>query len=366
MATALTTVISGLSLIGRDLHVSVYYDDGTCKTVTRSTKGKKPNGEPLFSIRSLNDLLTGLKQKTRMVFTIDAYLFLVLEKGLWKDEDVDLVIPWPADNPCERYPENEPWTDLICRWAARYYQVMSRKPVRQWNGQVVTYPYKACNTVSFRAYAAYQNTSRENRAKMGPADQSDTVLQFDWKAAEWRLMAAVCGYTDLPQDAYQDFVSESVSRDVVKFVVLKYVYGSHIHNLYSEYSQEAIDSTVYTLHQRFPNVMLWRDSIAHKLREKFFGFEIELSDVEGWKRPNRYIQTALQLVKLELISRLAHAADIDANQFAAGDMHDALVFHLTEQQVNEGLGQTIVREISQPAFRAIPMECDFSVGSFWR
>jgi len=365
---ALTMVLSGLSVLTTDLHLATTQDDGKIKIgaadVSKSFEG--PYGPVPFSVGWHQDLVRRAKKKGfRVASTIDTYLALVMPnaKGAvtLKEEDIDFVFPWPAETPCHVAPDNADRTDKISRWVAWYYNRLGFQFVQDWQGTVKQFDYKANNTVSLRSHAAYQVVKKQNRALMRPADPDAAVLSFDWKAAEWRLCAMMQGY-NLDEDAYGPFLDLG-ERKAVKDIVLRYIYGSSIRALHRAHGQTVTDHTVRRLHDLYPRVIIWRDYVRTQESVMFQGFQIPLHDVPPEKRANRVCQTALQLCKHDLVSRLAYLMAQTGKVIAAGDLHDALYFHVRPDQ--EDVAQNAIDEIKKPCFGSVNLVPDFTFGRTW-
>ena len=235
---------------------------------------------------------------------------------------------------------------------------MANQWVMDWQGMPRQFVYKANNTVSLRSYAAYQVQTVQNRSQMRPFDKDAAVLQFDWKAAEWRLCASNLGY-ELPEDAYEPFVDLG-ERSQVKDIVLRYIYGSKLRTLYKEYTEQLVDPVVHRLGALYPKVVEWSEWIQEVPSVDFCGFHIDLGD-EPRKRGNRFCQTALQLCKHDLIYRLEK---VGAGEIASGDLHDQLFFHVRPHQ--RGIAQATIAEIRKPCFQKILLPADINFSQCWR
>lgn len=359
---ALTAVLSGVSLTNRELHVAVQRDDGSIKTHVCDllAKSSAPNEyqKPIYNALMLIRWIEKLKSTGYCVAaTLDTYLYLILKSDYLSEEHIDFVFPWPADAPCQVVPLNARYTDWVSRFVARYYIQMSRQWVMDWRNTPRQFVYKVNNTISLRSYAAYQNQSKQNRSQMRPLDKDAAVLQFDWKAAEWRLCATNVGY-ELPQDAYEPFLDLG-ERDKVKDIVLRCIYGSTRKALYRDHGQVLVDAVVERLIDLYPEVASWSQEIKKAETVDFCGFQIDLGS-EPRKRANRFCQTALQLCKHDLICRLDR---VGAGEIASGDLHDSLYFHVKPCQID--IAQAAIKEIRKPCFQRIYLPAEITQDYCW-
>jgi hypothetical protein len=346
------SICSGLSLVpgGRTLHVAV--DEGAgFRTLTRETAG--------LTFADFERLFLRLVDIGSIYLTVDSYAFLVFGQPIINPTQVTGVFPFPAEHLADRLPPITPQVDAICRSVAWYYSHLHRTKVRDWDGAVKTFHYRAANTISFRSYAQYQNVPRERRGQMRPPEAGTKVLQFDWTAAEWVLILQHVGYNP-PADAYEAFTAGGVERDVAKVVVLARIYQSTMDSLYKGRDVGQVDRIVGILRERYPRALAWAEEMRGTPSVNFEGFEIDLG-AEEYKRPNRWAQTALQLCKWELIYRLVQAK---LAHLAAGDMHDSLVFHLPPTTTSEAARQ-LVTEIRKPCFNRYDLRPKIGLTDTW-
>ena len=359
----LTAILSGVSLTNLELHVAVQRDDGSVNTHTFDLLARSTDPDeyqkPLYSAYVLTDWLEKLKAKGYCVCaTLDTYLYLVRRSQYFSDAHIDFVFPWPADMPCLVVPPNARYTDWVSRYVACYYAQMAEQWVMDWQSVPRQFVYKANNTISLRSYAAYQNQTKQNRGLMRPLETDAAVLQFDWRAAEWRLCAANAGYSELPQDAYEPFLDLG-ERGPIKDTVLRYIYGSALRTLYKEHTQPLVDAVVQRLHDLYPKVITWSRAIREVPSVDFCGFQIDLGE-EKRKRANRFCQTALQLCKHDLIFRLSQ---VGAGEIASGDLHDSLYFHVKPCQID--IAHAAIQEIRKPCFQKISLPAEITHDHCW-
>jgi hypothetical protein len=353
---ATTTIWSGLSTVGlarikvaeghwvehqpdAHLYVSIARDQQPTETPARI---------PCLSRMELAARLQQARRAGRIVMTVDTFLMLTLELQVISDSDVTTVFPWPADEPCAVVPTHNPHTDMICRNVARYYHAMFHHPVIDHIGNLNRFFYKACNTISYRAFAPYQNIKREERQKIKPVGKDDVVIQFDWSAAEFNLILQDNGYTP-PEDAYGDFIAAGLDRDLTKKIVLAYIYGAKDSTLYDHAGGNAlaVDQILKHLNAIYPMVSQWRDQCTNFRWATFNGFDYDLGDVP-YRRPNHWAQTALQLCKWDLMSRIVQ---MGVHRYAAGDLHDQLMFHASRSDpASRANMHAVMTEILRPCF----------------
>ena len=287
------------------------------------------NGVRAMSRAKMETLVQTLIGMGPLFLTVDTYLALVFQTGYLKPDQVAGVFPWAAEEPCKFTPRINPYTDAICRNVALYYWHLHHHSMKDWHGVVRCFPYRASNTLTYRAKAPYHNVERSLRAKIQPAAEGRMTLQFDWSAAEFNLILQHLDYTP-PEDAYGDFVAAGLDRDITKVIILAYIYGAMLETLYEKAGNPAlVDVILAKLNELYPKVNEWREQCVGGRLAEFNGFHYDLGDVP-YKRPNHWAQTALQLCKWELLSRLACAG---VHTLGAGDLHDQLMFDV--DPVNE-------------------------------
>src|SRR5208283_2077959 len=310
-------------------------------TANLSRNGDKP---PL-SFNEIQQLWQQLKTIGPIYLTIDTYLALVLQTKVLPAELISGVFPWQAGEPCKYVPYISSYGDIITRNTAIYYWQLKNHPVQDWEGRIRTFNYKAANTISFRSYAFYHNLERGLRAKIQPAYPGHYTLQFDWSAAEWNLILQYLGYSP-PEDAYSTFLEAGLDRELTKKTVLAYIYGAMVETLYKNANGDilSVDKVLKRLDEIYPKVNEWRDQcIANRIGE-FNGFRYDLGDVE-YVRPNHFAQTALQLCKWELMSRLTYAG---VSNLGCGDLHDQLYFDVDPKNPEPII--EVIKQIKQPLF----------------
>ncbi|MBA3707223.1 MAG: hypothetical protein H0W83_00210 [Planctomycetes bacterium] len=315
---------------------------------------------PIMTVADLSSRIHRARQHGTVSMTVDTYLVLVHELEAIDDAIVDRVFAWCADDPCGNLPAQGEHADIVCRSVASFYSAMYHRTLIGPDGDTVRYQYKAANTISYRAYAPYQNIHADNRALIRPLDPDHRVLQFDWTAAEWSMIIQHCGYPVPEEDAYGVFTTSGIERDAAKEIVLKYIYGAGRSGLYDAYAPAAVDAVVHQMEQSYPAVLAWRDQISRTSVAEFEGFVVNL-ECEPYKRPNRWAQTALQLCKWELLHRLV---GIGGHRLAAGDMHDSLIFHV-DPVADMALARSVVAEIEKPCFGRYRLKPQFKGGEHW-
>ncbi len=281
-----------------------------------------------------------------LYLAIDTYLALVFQTGILKPEQVAGVFPWAAETPCKVAPHVTPYTDAVCRNVALYYWHLHHHSMRDWHGVVRCFPYRASNTLTYRAKAPYHNVERSLRAKIQPVNDGRVTLQFDWSAAEFNLILQHLGYQP-PEDAYGEFVAGGLDRDLTKVTILAYIYGAKDDTLYARAGGDAlsVNRILARLDEVYPKVNEWREQCINGRLAEFNGFRYDLGDVE-YKRPNHWAQTALQLCKWELLSRLTCAG---VHTYASGDLHDQLFFDVDPVNEREACAE-IIKQVRAPSF----------------
>jgi hypothetical protein len=304
------------------------------------------NGNRAMSRGDVEKMVEALLALGPIYATVDTYLALVFQTGLLRPDQIAGVFPWATETPCKVAPIVTPYTDAVCRNVALYYWQLHHHPMRDWEGRVRTFPYRASNTLSYRAKAPYHNIKVELREKIQPAAAGRLTLQFDWSAAEFNLILQHLGYQP-PEDAYGDFVAAGLERDLTKKIILAYIYGAMTETLYHNANGDAlaVNRILGKLNEFYPLVGQWREQCINCRLAEFNGFRYDLGDVE-YKRPNHWAQTALQLCKWELLSRLTCAG---VHTLGAGDLHDQLFFDVDPVNEREQVAE-VIKQVRAPAF----------------
>ncbi len=326
--------------------LAVFLDgEGLSRDFFTANLGKSRDGKSL-NIAQVQEMVASMIAMGPIYMAIDTYLALVFQLGLFRPEQVAGVFPWAAEQPCKVQPKINPTTDAISRNTALYFWNMHSRPMMDWEGKIRTFSYRASNTLSYRAKAPYHNVERSLRAKIRPPHPDRFTLQFDWSAAEFNLILQHLGYQP-PEDAYGMFVADGLDRDLTKKTILAYIYGAQHSTLYANAGGDArnVDRILARLQEIYPLVNDWREQCTGSRLAEFNGFHYDLGDVE-YKRPNHWAQTALQLCKWELMSRLACAG---VHQFASGDLHDQLYFDVEPLREKDAVVE-IVRQVRLPSF----------------
>jgi hypothetical protein len=307
--------------------------------------GKTRDGRSL-NVEQVQSLAAQLIATAPIYMAIDTYLALVFQLGIFKPEQVAGVFPWAAEAPCKIVPKVSPTTDAICRNTALYFWQLHHHPMQDWDGKIRTFSYRASNTLSYRAKAPYHNVERSLRARIRPPHPDRFTVQFDWSAAEFNLILQHLGYQP-PEDAYGLFVADGLDRDLTKKTILAYIYGALHTTLYANAGGDArnVDRILARLQEVYPLVNEWREQCISSRLAEFNGFHYDLGDTE-YKRPNHWAQTALQLCKWELMSRLACAG---VHLFGSGDLHDQLYFDVDPIKERDAVAE-IVKQVRMPAF----------------
>ena len=283
--------------------------------------GKK-NGNWSMNLEQIEKLFETLQATGPIYTSVDTYLYLIQKQHIAPDK-IAGVFPWPAEQPCKVLPRITPSTDAICRNVALYFWNLHHHEMIDWCGVRRTFPHRASNTLTFRARAPYHNVERSMRATIKPVPEGNATLQFDWSAAEFNLILQHLGYQP-GEDAYGEFVSQGMDRNQTKTTVLAHIYGALDKTLYERAGGEvdAVDKIMSHLETAYPKVGEWREKCINNRIAEFNGFQYDLGDIP-YKRPNHWAQTALQLCKWELMSRLTCAG---IYQLGCGDLHDQLYF----------------------------------------
>lgn len=322
-------------------------------TVNLGTNG----GKPATSRATIEKLFAQLSTLGPIYATVDTYLALAFQTGMLSHDRIAGVFPWAAEEPCKITPHVSEYTNAICRNVGLYYWQLHHHPMIDWAGVTRTFAYRASNTLTFRAKAPYHNIERGLRANIMPVPADHYTVQFDWSAAEFNLILQHLGYQP-PEDAYGDFTAAGLDRDLTKLVVLAHIYGARDETLYAKAdgNAAAVDAIIAHLRLSYPKVLEWREQCIHCRLAEFNGFRYDLGDVE-YKRPNHWAQTALQLCKWELLSRLVCAG---VHTTGAGDLHDQLYFDVDPINGREVCAEVInqIRALSfgrynlRPKFKA--------------
>ena len=358
---AKSVVLSGMSLVERvpadRLGLSVKETVGAttlCIFLEGEAEGRNfftanlgaKNGKRATSRVVIEKTLETLLAIGPIYATVDTYLALVFQTGLLRADQIAGVFPWATEEPCKWMPGITAYTDAICRNVALYYWHLHHHVMKDWDGVVRTFPYRASNTLSFRAKAPYHNIERSLRAKISPVKEGRMTLQFDWSAAEFNLILQHLGYHP-PEDAYEEFTKVGLERDPTKKTVLAYIYGARDETLYANAGGDAasVNRILSRLDEVYPLVNEWRDQCKSNRLAEFNGFRYDLGDVE-YKRPNHWAQTALQLCKWELLARLTVSG---VHPYGSGDLHDQLYFDVDPIAEREVCVE-IIKQIRAPAF----------------
>lgn len=299
-----------------------------------------------MTLHEIQELFQHLRAIGPVYLTIDTYLALCFQTKILPLEMVAGVFPWPADVPCKIVPQITSTTDTISRNTAFYYWNLREHPLRDWEGRVRTFTYKAANTVSYRAYAPYQNLEKTLRAIIQPVDPTHFTIQFDWSAAEWNLILQHLDY-EPPEDAYSTFLDYGLERDLTKKIVLAHIYGAQLSTLYANTNGDttSVDGILRLLDENYPKVNQWREQCMNCRMAEFNGFHYDLGDAQH-ARPNHFAQTALQLCKWELLSRLACAG---VAELGCGDLHDQLFFDVDPVNQKDAIAE-MVAQVRKPLF----------------
>ena len=317
---------------------------GECRLFTANLS--KNGDKPALSLFQIKKLIGDLKGYGPLYLTVDTYLAMVFQMKVLAQDQVAGVFPWPADTPCKVIPKITPTTDAISRNTAFFYWNLRQHRLHDWEGRDRAFIYKASNTVSFRAYAPYQNLDKNLRATIRPVNPTNVTLQFDWSAAEWNLILQHLGY-DPPEDAYSTFLEAGLDRDLTKKTVLAYIYGAMRETLYTNAHGDttSIDAILARLDLTYPKVNQWREQCINCRLAEFNGFHYDLGDAPH-ARPNHFAQTALQLCKWELLSRLTCAG---VANLGCGDLHDQLFFDVEPLSQKDAVA-TVIAEVRKPLF----------------
>jgi hypothetical protein len=188
------------------------------------------------------------------------------------------------------------------------------------------------------------------------------VFQFDWKAAEWSLLIQISGHALPDGDPYGPLSGNNISRKDIKDITLKSVYGSGVKALSDQYGHNNVNLVSQRIAVNYPMVATLLDRLKEVDAERFEGFNIHLGDVR-YKRPNHYIQTALQCCKYELIHRLVQEG---CHQLAVGDLHDNFIFQVGPDQTD--LAARSITEIKKLSFGRYRLTPEFGDGlaRHWR
>lgn len=368
---AFISTVSGVSLIDSDrtLHV-VSHDTDSGEPATLTTFDlKNRDNQDFLPMEGVRELISTLSSAGQVYMTADTYSYLRFQSAhhVWpgdptlvQDEQITAVFPARGHMRIETAPMNDPATDQISRWAAYYYYHLNHASVRRWDGTQTIFPHRAANTLSYRSYAPYHNVKKEQRHQIRPVNDKEAVLQFDWSAAEWNLILQVCGYQPAGTNAYEQLAPGADSHESAKLVTLQHIYGAARETLFAQFGQQNTQAVINNIERSYPNVAEWLDYIKSQGEVMFEGFRIDLGQ-EVHKRPNRFAQTALQLCKWELMSRLAQR---NAGQVATGDLHDQLIWHVSDQQPD--IAQSIIEQVRLPLFGRYNIHPDFTVGATWR
>lgn len=358
-AMAFASTFSGLSLLPTDRTLHVYmvnYQNHATSFGSFDTKKTE-----VMSTKLITEVTTSMASGGPIYLTADTYQMLCLHHKLVPEEIITGVFPWPAEEGVAFIPTNDKSTDTICRRAAYYYLALNRHQIRNPDGKVITYGHRAANTLTYRSSAYYHNMKREDRAKHAPVDPANSIFQFDWSAAEWVLILEHLGCPVPEGDAY-GMLSQVAPRETVKNIVLPHIYGSTKESLYARHGdQQVVDTVIREIAKHYPQVLAWSEDLNNRVRYvDFEGFKYDLGETP-YKRPNHWAQTALQLCKWELMSRLAA---VGAHSMACGDLHDQLIFDVGPQ--DGAAAQAAIQEIKKPAFGKYRLVPKFKFGRTWQ
>lgn len=355
---AFASTLSGLSLVATDTALYLYVLNGENQQTMTGTLDTKEKG----SWGRVEQMLERLGHDGSIYLSADTYMFLVLKHKLLTEQQVAGVFPWPARDKAEFIPTNDPATDLIARRSSFYYYYLNFHTMKDWMGKATTFPHRAANTMSYRAYAPYQMIKVEDRGRIAPVDSTRSILQFDWSAAEWSLILQHTGY-ELPEGDAYGALSQAAERDTVKNIVLPYIYGSSQSSLCQRHDAQVVQAVIRQMEITYPRTLEWATRIKTETGATTFqGFRFELGEgADSYKRPNHWAQTALQLCKWDLLSRLAA---VGAHTIACGDLHDQLFFDVGKDDAS--LAQSAIAEIRAPCFGRYKLTPKFKVGPSWQ
>lgn len=304
------------------------------------------NGVRAMTRDKIDEMVKAMLAMGPIYCTVDTYLALVFQTGILTPDQVTGVFPWAASEPCKITPHNNPYTNAVCRNVALYYWHLHYHPMKDWHGVVRTFAYTASNTLTFRAKAPYHNVEKSMRARIQPVDPSRCTLQFDWSAAEFNLILQHLGYNP-PEDAYGEFTAAGLERDPTKKTILAHIYGAMQETLVERASgdEASVNRILARLDEVYPKVNEWREQCIGGRLAEFNGFKYDLGDVP-YKRPNHWAQTALQLCKWELLSRLSCAG---LQTLGCGDLHDQLMFDVDPVKETAQTAE-IIKQVKAPSF----------------
>lgn len=338
--------------------------DANGKTAFGVEDFSKRDGLPVRTKGDLQNLMARFKAVGAVIYaTVDTYMTMVYQWRICRPEDIHRVFPWPADQHAAHVPVVTDEVDRTCRAVAEYYWNLSQKQVECWDGPR-RFVHRACNTLSYRAYAAYQVVERAMRYQIRPAVEGRQVLQFDWSAAEWSLILQANGY-ESPDDAYANFTAIGLDRDLTKVIVLAWIYGAMLQTLEAKVTETGQDPALVgvitgRIQEVYPRVIGWRETCLANDSASFHGWNIALGD-KPHQRPNHYAQTALQVCKWDLITRLHK---LGAAPLACGDLHDQLFFDF-DPVTERAMAGAIIEEIRKPTIGGIKLKPNFKVGPTW-